>query len=142
MTQLDDLIIKAYEGEGETGAVNKVYIEFLKTTLYLPIEKIDPEKAKDLKENEEPFTPLFMHDNDMTFMAAFDNLNKLMGWAGDHFVEMDYATIIGRNVIAGIGNDVILALNPGTKAYKEFSPEEIGRLKTMVQKIMQFKKSS
>jgi len=38
-------------------------------------------------------------------------------------------------LLSGLGDDVTVALNPGAPTYKEFNPEEILKLKTMVAKI-------
>jgi hypothetical protein len=73
-------------------------------------------------------------------MAAFDTLERLMHWAGDGFEQIDYVTLLGRDVIAGINEQVFLCLNIGTEHYKEFSPDEIKRLKTIVMRIDQMKK--
>ena len=141
MTTLDTLIQAAYQSEGATADVNKVYVELLKTTLYVPIEKGSAKSPDSSDEDEAPFIPLFVEDDEKVFIAAFDNLNKLMGWAGDHYADMDYITMVGRDVIAGMSDEIYLAFNPTTEFYKEFSPEEILRLKTMVQKIMQWRQS-
>lgn len=137
MTELDQTIANAFNSEGKQDDVNKVYLLLLRTPLFVPVKK---EYAK--RTDDEPFTPLFGSINDQIFMLAFDTVEKLHAWAGDAAADLDYVELIGRDVIAGIGETVYLGLNPSTDYYKEFSPDEIKRLKTIVSKIDQFKNQS
>lgn len=128
LSNIDTLIKNAYESQGATADVNKVYLEFIKSELYIPAE---------LNENdsEEPFKPLFSIADEYVFMVAFDDYDRLIKWAGENAVETDYVCIKGRDLISGIGENVFLALNPSFEFYKEFSPEEIQRIKTIVSRI-------
>jgi len=133
MTELDQLIEAAFKSEGKQEEVNKVYLSLLKTTLFVPVKKI----AKDEQPDEEPFHPLFAKMDDQFFMVVFDSLERLMTWAGDHYSTMDYVELMGREVVAGINENVYLCLNLETPFYKEFSPDEVKRLKTVVARIDQ-----
>lgn len=135
-TELDTLIEAAFNSEGATADVNKVYLTLLKTELWVPVE-LHPNAPNDA----EAYTPLFSVEDDFIFMAAFDCVEKFQLWAGEEFSNIDYVTLKGRDVIAGIGDKVFLALNPGYLYYKEFSPEEIQRLKMIVNKIDSFSNS-
>jgi len=42
---------------------------------------------------------------------------------------MSYVEISGKDVVAGMHESVYLCLNYGTDFYKEFSPDEVKRLK-------------
>lgn len=133
MTELDQAIAKAFESEGQQTDANKVYLLFLRTTLFVPVKKeINPE-------SDEPFAPLFANMNNQFFMFAFDTSEKLSAWAGDQINELEYVELLGSEVIAGISDKAFLCLNPGTDFYKEFSPDEIIRLKTIVSRIEQLK---
>ena len=129
-TDLDTLIEAAFISQGATGDVNKVYLGLLKTDLFVPVQI-----HHDAGPEDEPYTPLFSTEGDFIFMAAFDSAERLKQWAGEEASNIDYASMKGRDLIAGVGNNVFLALNPGFSFYKEFSPEEIQRLKTIVTKI-------
>jgi hypothetical protein len=131
MQELDQLIQIAVQTEGKQEDVNKVYLTLLKTSLWVPVQK------DALTSEEEPFIPLFMKLNDAFFMAAFSSLERLMEWAGDQYSQMDYVELPGREVISGIKEDVYLCLNLNTPFYKEFSPDEIKRLKMVVARIKQ-----
>jgi len=133
MTELDQLISNAYASQGMQEAVNKVYITLLRSTLFLPVKK------GKLPEDEEPFRPLFATINDQYFMLFFDTLERLTLWAGDHFLDMDYVEISGRDLIAGMNENVYLILNAGTDFNKEFSPDEVKQLKKVVARIDQLK---
>lgn len=133
MTELDQTIAAAFASQGNQQEVNKVYLMLLRTTLFLPV-------SKDKKpEDSEAFRPLFAQSNGHYFMPVFDTLERLKTWAGDQLNNMDYVEIIGKDVIAGINDNVYLCLNYGTEFYKEFSPDEVKRLKMVVTRIEQLK---
>jgi len=133
MTELDRLIESAIKSEGKQEDVNKVYLSLLKSRLFVPVKKLIEAAASE----EEPFSPLFAKIEDQFFMAVFDTDERLITWAGDKYSEIDTVELSGRDVIAGINENVYLCLNVGTKFYKEFSPDEIKRLKMVVTKIDQ-----
>ena len=72
-------------------------------------------------------------------MLAFDQVDRLSTWAGDQSDLLDYVEITGKEVIEGISDQAFLVLNLGSEFYKEFSPDEIKRLKTIVSRINQLK---
>jgi len=133
MTLLDDAIAFAYKNQGKQESVNKVYLLLLHTTLYVPIKK-----GRNLQ-SEEPFQPLFAKIDERYFMLAFDTVERLTDWAGEHYKDIDYVELSGRDVIAGINAQVFLGLNFGTDFYKEFSPDEVIHLKKIVAKLDQLK---
>lgn len=133
MTELDQLISAAYASQGKQEDVNKVYITLLRTTFFLPVKK------EKLPDDEEPFRPLFATINEHYFMLVFDTLERLTFWAGDHFAEIDYVEISGRDLIAGMNENVYLVLNSVSDFSKEFSPDEIKQLKKVVARIDQLK---
>lgn len=133
MTNLDSVISKAFASEGKQEDVNKVYLALLKTQLYLPIKK-DVEVTED-----EPFSPLHAVIDGNYFLLVFDTEERLANWAGDNLDQINYVEITGRDVIAGISDSVYLCLNHGSEFYKEFSPDEVKKLKMIVSRIDQFK---
>jgi hypothetical protein len=133
MTELDQLISAAYVSQGKQEDVNKVYIAVLRSLLFLPVKK---DKSPD---DEEPFRPLFATVNNQHFMLAFDTIERLTEWAGDQFSEIDYVEISGRDLVAGINENIYLVLNIGSDFYKEFSPDEVKHLKKIVARIDQLK---
>lgn len=132
MTELDKLIAAAYANEGRQEEVNKVYLTLVRSMLFLPVQKELPGD-----ETEEPFVPLFAKVDDNYFMLVFDTVERLTAWAGEQFDKVGYVEISGRDVIAGINDQVFLCLNYGADYYKEFSPDEVKRLKMIVSKIDQ-----
>lgn len=140
MTELDQLISTAFNSEGKQEDVNKVYLTLLRTPLFMPVKKTDP--TMNHVEEQEPFLPLFAKINDNYFLLVFDTYDRLTTWAGEEIHNIDYVEILGNEVIAGINEGVHLCLNIGTQFYKEFSPEEVKRLKTIVSRIEQLKSSA
>lgn len=133
MTELDQVISAAFASEGKQEDVNKVYLTLLRTMLFLPVSKEqDPN-------DEEPFRPLFAQVDDKYFMLAFDTLERLQVWAGDQVDDLGYVEITGADIISGVSEQVYLCINYGTDFYKEFSPDEVKRLKMIVAKIEQMR---
>ena|SRR5579872_14368 len=135
MTELDQAISKAYQSQGKQEDVNQVYLLLLKSPIFLPIKKETVKKAKD----DEPFHPLYAVIEGKYFMLAFDTLDRLTNWGRDQMAHIDYVEITGRDLIAGINENVFLVLNVETGFYKEFPPEEVMHLKKIVSKIDQLK---
>jgi hypothetical protein len=141
MTELDKLIAAAYASEGKQDDVNKVYLTFLRSALLIPVEKIPEGQVVNLdpESEEEPFKPLFAKVDDNFFMLVFDQVERLRSWAGEQIDLIDYVEISGRDIIAGLNDQVFLGLNLGEEFYKEFSPAEIKQLKSIVSRIDQLK---
>jgi hypothetical protein len=135
MTELDKVIAAAFASEGKQDDVNKVYLTLLRTPVFLPVQK-EPVVQDD---NEEPFKPLFAIVDDQYFMLIFDTVERLTAWAGEQIDNINYVEISGRDVVAGINDQVFLCLNHGTDFYKEFTPDEVKRLKMIVSRIDQLK---
>jgi len=127
-TELDELLTKAIDSQGDTVAVNPFYAAFLRTPLYMPTNKNwQPTEQK-------PFQPLMAEVNGKIFLLVFDTLSRLQVWAGDDQEYINHVEILGRDLIDALGNEVYLGLNYATSYYKEFAPDEITRLKTVVAK--------
>lgn len=131
--ELDNFIAKAYQNEGKKEDVNKVYLTFLQTLLYVPVKK------DAVNTSDEPFHPLFTKIEDNTYMLVFNTLDRLKNWAGDAIDQMNYVELSGHDVVFGINPEVYLCLNVGTEFYKEFSPDEVFHLKKIVAKIQSLK---
>ena len=133
ITKLDQVIAAAYASEGKQEDVNKVYLALLQSQLFIPVKK-------DLSPHEtEPFVPLFAKIEDRYFLLAFDTLDRLHTWAGDQRDHMGYIELSGHDWVMGANEQVNLCLNLGSDYYKEFSPDEVKRLKMILARIDQFK---
>ena len=136
MTELDQVIAAAYASQGKQEDVNKVYLTLLRTLFYLPVQK---EEEPSVKDSEEPFRPLFAKVDDHYFVLAFDTHERLNVWAGDQRDQMNYVEISGKDLITGIDDTVYFCVNYATEFYKEFSPDEVKKLKMIVARIDQMK---
>lgn len=133
MTDLDIAISTAFASKGKQEDVNKVYLLLLRTLLFVPVSK---EKSPD---NKEPFMPLSANIDGRYYILAFDTLERLKEWAGEHINGMSYVELSGHDLIKGLGDQTCFSLNVGTQYYKEFLPDEIKRLKLIVSRIEQMK---
>lgn len=125
--QFEQAILDAIASDGEQTQATQAYFAFLKSELHLPIEKSEDADA-------EPRV-LFLEQDQHVFLPIFSNLEYLAQWAGDQINQIDQFTLTGVELLKGLGDNVTLALNPGFDSYKEFNPDEIAKLKTMVLKI-------
>jgi len=133
LTPLDQVIAEAYAHDGSIEAANRVWMTLLRTTLYLPVEPSPPEDP------EEAFRPLTAVVGEHVFLVAFDAPARIEDWAANHTDKIAHVTLTGRDLIAGMGETVFLALNPGMTFYKEFSPDEVKHLKKIVARLDQLK---
>lgn len=135
MTELDQLIETALQNGASQEATNKFYVALFRTVLYMP--------AYLQEDEDEPFSPLYLQDNDNYFIPVFDTVECLRAWLTEENNEMEYVEIQGSDIIRCIGEEqVYLCLNPGSDYYKEFSPEELQKLKMMIAKIDTLKTSA
>ncbi|MCD6039295.1 MAG: hypothetical protein K0S27_695 [Gammaproteobacteria bacterium] len=132
MTELDRVIAAAFASEGKQEDVNKVYLTLLRALLVVPVRK-----GPILDNTEEPFVPLFAKIDEKYFLMAFDTLERLRNWASDRVEDMGYVELLGRDFIAGMSDKIYFCLNLGTDYYKEFSPDEVKRLKMVINRLNQ-----
>ena len=59
-------------------------------------------------------------------------------WAADIHDQINIMHLSGVDLLKDVGSDVSVCFNIGTELYKEFYPQEIARMKSIVMKI--FKK--
>lgn len=124
---LEDAIAKAIAEEGQQTVANQAYFTFLKSDLLMPIEK---------GSGDEPRV-LFLESDECIFLPVFSQKSFLIDWAAESIQQIDIYELSCIELLAGLGEQVTVALNPGTSTYKEFNPDEILKLKTMVSKIQQ-----
>ncbi len=129
MTELEQAIVAAYATPGEQTIVNRVYACLLRSTLWLPVQR------EQIAGDTEPYRPLYAVLEEKCFMPLFDSVERLEAWAGETLAEIRHVSVLGREVIASVGDTVYLALNPGVACYKEFSSEEVKYLKKVVGKL-------
>ena len=125
---LEQAIENALAKEGEQTLATQAYMQFLKSQLLLPIEHPDNH------EDDEPRV-LFLETDNHVFLPVFSQLSYMKDWAKEDFAKIGTFQLSGIELLKGLGENVTVALNPGTPSYKEFNPEEIDKLKTMVMKI-------
>jgi SseB protein N-terminal domain len=124
MNQLEQAIKNAYDSNGKQKEVNKAHCEFLKANFMVPIEKGNKEA-----------TVLFITHDDNTYLPAFNDKKHLHAWAEDIKDDIEVLHLSGVDLIKGLGEKTTLCLNIGSKYYKEFPPQELSKLKTIVAKF-------
>lgn len=124
---LEELIEDAIRSNGDQTKVNQAYFGFLKSILLLPIEQGSDEDPK----------VLFLHEDEQIVLTVFSQQKYLSAWASDEIHKISVYELKGSELISGLGDNVTMALNPGTSSYKLFNPEEILQLKTIVSKMKQ-----
>jgi hypothetical protein len=126
MNETEQAILSALTNPEDSNQVNHAYFKFLKSQVYLPCEP-----------NGDPNDPrvLFLEEEEQIFLPVFSEEDYLKEWAGEDQDKIASFMVTGVELILGLGEKVTLAYNPGQSSYKEFNPEEIIKLKTMVAKI-------
>lgn len=126
MNTLEQAIYQAYQENGEDKAANKAYLEFLKANFIVPVEKNPQSQEVEV---------LFYTDSSQTFLPVFSSKIYLDQWAGEISDSINVLKLSGVDLLKGIGDNVIVALNIGSNLYKEFNTAEVGRMKNMVLKL-------
>lgn len=126
MTPLEKAIAAAYQSQGKQEDVVKVHTLMLRTRFLLPIQKNSPE------DNPQA---LFYSEKGQNFVPVFDDIETYTRWAGDSIDSMTFIEIAGYDLVKGLSDDAFLCVNIGGACYKEFAPDEVARLKSIVKKF-------
>lgn len=126
MNNLNIAIKEAIDTSGNLKEANKAYLEFIKANFIIPVEQN--------AEDEEPKV-LFLSDNDNVFLPVFTEMKYLDAWAAEISQEIKLLKLSGVDLLKGLGENVIVCLDIGSEAYKEFNPAETARMRSMVLKL-------
>ena len=126
MNELEKAIEHALMTEGSSKEANKAYLEFIKANFIIPIEKNSPE--------DEPRV-LYLEEANQVFLPVFTSMDYFDHWAADIGDAISLLKLSGVDLLKGIGEQVIVSLNIGSKLYKEFNPSELARMRSMVLKL-------
>lgn len=129
MNALELAIKNALISSGSSKEANKAYLEFIKANFIIPIEK-------DTLEGEPKV--LFLEEGNQCFLPVFTDKTFLDNWAAKIADSINLLKLSGVDLLKGLGEQVTVCLNIGTEHYKEFTPEETARMRSMVLKL--FKK--
>jgi hypothetical protein len=132
--ELIKAIIDAYEAPESESHINKANRCFLKHEFILPIRKKSSEQ-------DDPQV-LFFTEKNMHFMPVFSSEDIFKDWAKDSLDDMSWLNIMGKDLVLGTGEDTFICLDVGQEHYKEFTPQELMRLKQVVMKLEKMAKSS
>lgn len=130
-TTLEQAVLDALKHQGDNDTASKAYFAFLKARHFLPIEK---------DSGDDPQV-LFLQGNAQIILPIFSCQEYMHAWSGDELAKIDIYELSAVELLSGLGEEVTLAFNPGMSSYKEFNPEEILKLKTMLAKMKSLLKS-
>jgi len=129
MTELD----QALEQCKNRAADQSLYYEvFLNTRFSIPT--LAGKEAADSAEEgiENQISPVVHKAEGKSFLLLFDSEERFYSWTNG---AVGSANLLGHVVIDLVPEGVSLAVNLGTRFYKELTPEEIGYLKGVVARI-------
>lgn len=126
MNALNLAIKGALDTAGDFKNANKAYLEFIKANFIIPIEQNS--------ENDLPKV-LFLEDNEHVFLPVFTDLDYLNSWATEIAEEIKLLKLSGVDLLKGLGDNVTVCLNIGSEIYKEFNPQEIARMRSIILKF-------
>lgn len=125
MNALNHAVKEALHSGGTLKEANKAYLEFIKANFIIPIEK----------DSEEDPRVLFLKDQDRILLPVFTQIEQLNLWATEIAQEIELLKLSGVDLLKGLGPEVTVCLNIGTEFYKEFNPQELARMRSMVLKL-------
>lgn len=126
MNHLHHAIKEAFAAVGNSKEANKAYLEFTKANFIVPIE---------LSSDEENPKVLFFQDNEHVLLPVFTERTYLDNWASDIGQDIKLLYLSGVDLLKGIGEHVTVCLDIGSEFYKEFNPEEVARMRSIVLKF-------
>lgn len=126
MNELEIAIEQALTSQGSNKEANKAYLEFIKANFIIPIEKHSASDSPEV---------LYLEDNGQTFLPVFTSMAYFDQWATNIKDNIQLLKLSGVDLLTGIGEQVIVCLNIGSNAYKEFNPAELARMRSMVLKL-------
>jgi hypothetical protein len=126
MNELEKAIEQALVTEGSNKEANKAYLEFIKANFIIPIEKESVENAPQV---------LYFQEDNQVFLPVFSSMEHFDHWAASIADDVQLLKLSGVDLLKGIGENVIVSLNIGSKLYKEFNPAELARMRSMVLKL-------
>lgn len=126
MNQLEKAIQNTLNLSGNAQEANKAYLEFIKANFLIPIDKQTA--------SNEPQV-LFYQEGENTFLPVFTSRQYLENWAIEIKDSIEVLNLSGVNLLKGIGDDVIVAMNIGSSIYKEFNASELARMRSMILKL-------
>lgn len=125
-TALHQAILEAIEHAGKTDKANKAYLEFTKANFKIPVDIHSSDDAPEV---------LFLQEQHATYLPVFSERRFLDSWAHDIATEIKVLELSGVDLLKGIGDKVSVCLDPGSAHYKEFLPEEVARMRSLVLKL-------
>lgn len=126
MNALRLAIQNALESSGQSKETNKAYLEFIKANFIIPIEQDSSDSDPEV---------LFLRDGDHLFLPVFTEMDYLEAWAAQISSDIKLLKLSGVDLLKGLGENVTVCLDIGTKTYKEFIPAETARMRSMVLKL-------
>lgn len=126
MNAIEKAVKHALALSGSQEEANKAYLEFIKANFIIPIDKRSSPDAPEV---------LYLEENGHCFLPVFTQHSYLESWAGDIKNDIQVLSLSGVNLLKGIGEEVSVCLNIGSSLYKEFNPNELARMRSMVLKL-------
>lgn len=123
---LHQAILEAIEHAGKTDKANKAYLEFTKANFIIPVDVDSPDDAPEV---------LFLQEQSTTYLPVFSDRRFLESWAQDIAAQIKILELSGVDLLKGVGDKVSICLDIGSPHYKEFLPEEIARMRSLVLKL-------
>ena len=133
MTPLDQAIKNLHEDPDNIEHRNHFYSLFLQTSFLVPTfdeASGDMNRGEGEVEDPDKALPLIMESEGANFMMLFDHEDRVVAWAEE---GVKCVTFPGYVAIAMATEDLHLAMNIGTDYAKQFVPEEIAWLKSIVE---------
>lgn len=126
-TTLKQTLIDTFNHPDDVSKAKKSHAIFLRESLVLPVEKAEADQSDPI--------PLYIQEDNAYFLPVFSEKSYYDIWAGNDLTHTDLLHLTGNELVKGCGENVYICLDIGQRHYKQFSPEEVNRLKMVVSKL-------
>ena len=124
MKNIDEVIAEVYQGQAQQKQISDAHLALIKGQFIIPTEKTEGEARV-----------LFLSEGEQRFLPVFSEDHYYQQWVQEIKDSSDFIKVTGSELFKGLGANVYLCLNIGSPNYKEFCPQEIARLKSIVIKL-------
>ncbi|MCK4536496.1 MAG: SseB family protein [Desulfuromonadales bacterium] len=128
MTELDQALGDFRGNPGDAKYQSQFYDLFLNTVFYVPTvkEKVEIEESGP---EEDVSVPMIVEVDGLNYLMLFDTEPRLKSWAEK---DVPFLTVHGHMISEFSAPDLYWAMNVGTEHAKQFVPEEIVWIKSVV----------
>lgn len=130
MTDLDLALSLCQQEPEDYDKQTRFYDLFLNSNFYVPTQAEEGKSGEITADDSENAVPLIIDGEGEDYLMLFDREDRLYAWAG---AEVSYVLVAGYALARISDPPLHWALNVGSDYPKQFLPDEIGWLRSVVE---------